>query len=102
VANIPDVLVAASNAYTLLLENDKVRVMEIRLKPGQKAPMHNHPNDHVIYVVKDAQLTLTSPDGKNTPVELKAGKGLWLEAGSHAAENTGKSDVYNVVIEIKK
>ena len=40
---IQDVMTAASTAYGLLLENDKVRVMEVRLKPGQKAPMHDHP-----------------------------------------------------------
>jgi len=37
-AKIPDVLGAASNAYKLVLKNDKVRVMEITLKPGDKAP----------------------------------------------------------------
>jgi quercetin dioxygenase-like cupin family protein len=45
---IPDVLKPAANAYKLLMENEKVRVLDIRLKPGEKAPMHNHPNDHVV------------------------------------------------------
>ena len=49
--DIPDVLEVAKSGYKLLLENKKVRVMEIRLKPGEKSPMHNHPNDHVVYVV---------------------------------------------------
>jgi quercetin dioxygenase-like cupin family protein len=101
-ANIPDVLAAAAGAYALLFENDKVRVMEVRLKPGQKAPMHNHPNDHVVYVEKDAQWKLTFPDGKDAVVDLKAGKALWLEAGAHATENVGKTDGHNLVIEIKK
>ena len=41
----PDVLKVASKAYKLVLENDRVRVMEMTLRPGDKAPMHNHPND---------------------------------------------------------
>ena len=45
---IPDVLKVASNAYKLILENEKVRVLEIMLKPGEKAVMHNHPHDHVV------------------------------------------------------
>jgi len=41
---IQDVLKAAANAYKLLMENEKVRVLDILLKPGEKAPMHNHPS----------------------------------------------------------
>ena len=101
-ANIPDVLTAASNAYGLLLENDRVRVMEIKLKPGQKAPMHNHPHDHVVYVKNDAKLKLSFLDGTTSVVELKAGKTFWLEAGSHETENVGATPGDNIVIELKK
>ncbi len=72
-ANIPDVLKAAADAYGMLLENESVRLMEIRLKPGQKAPMHNHPNHHVVYVKNDARLKLSFPDGKDAVFDLKAG-----------------------------
>ena len=37
---VPDVLKSAANAYKLLMENVKVRVLDIRLKPGENAPMH--------------------------------------------------------------
>lgn len=101
-ANIPDVLVAAPSAYSLLLDNPKVRVMEIRLKPGQKAPMHSHPNDHVVYVQKDAKLKLSFPDGKDALIDLKAGQSIWMDAGAHEAENAGTTDAHNIVIEVKK
>ncbi len=101
-ASVPDVMVAANNAYQVLLENDKVRVMEIKLKPGQKAPMHNHPNAHVVYVKTDSRLKLTFPDGKDNVIDLKAGQSLWLDAGPHEAENVGKTDFNNLVIEVKK
>jgi len=29
--------------YKVLLENDQVRVLEYRLKAGEKEPMHSHP-----------------------------------------------------------
>jgi quercetin dioxygenase-like cupin family protein len=45
---IPDVLRSAANAYKLLMENKKVRVVDIHFKPGEKALKHNHPNDHVV------------------------------------------------------
>lgn len=99
---IQDVLKAASNAYELLLENDSVRVMQVRLKPGQKAPMHNHPNDHVVYVKNNASFKLSFPDGKNSVFDLKRGQTLWIEAGPHETENVGTTDGDNLVIELKK
>jgi len=100
-ANIPDVMTAASNAYGLLLTNDKVRVMEVRLKPGQKAPMHNHPSHHVVYVKNDAKFKLSFPDGTNSVFDLKAGQVLWIEAGPHETENVGTTDGHNLVVELK-
>ena len=99
---IPDVLKSAANAYRLLMENEKVRVLEIRLKPGEKAPMHNHPHDHVVYVINNAKFRLTFFDGKSGEFDLKAGQTLWMEAGSHATENTGTSEGHNLIVEVKK
>jgi quercetin dioxygenase-like cupin family protein len=101
-ANIPDVLRIQNNGYKLLMENEKVRVMEVRLEPGQKSPMHNHPDDHVVYVNSDAKFKLSFPDGKSAEFELKAGQALWLEAGPHETENIGKTRGHNIVIELKK
>jgi quercetin dioxygenase-like cupin family protein len=99
--SVPDVLVAANKAYKLLLENDQVRVMEVRLKPGETAPMHNHPNPHVVYVKSHSRLKLTFSDGKDNVVDLKAGQTLWLDAGPHEAQNAGDTEFDNLVIEVK-
>ena len=99
---ILDVLKVAANAYKLLMENEKVRVLDIRLKPGEKAPMHNHPSSHVVYVMNNAKFKLTFPDGKTGEFDLKSGEALWMEAGSHATENIGTTDGHNLVVEIKK
>lgn len=98
---IQDVLKAAGNVYKLLMENEKVRVLDILLKPGEKAPMHNHPSDHVVYVMKNTKFKLTFPEGKTNEVDLKAGQTLWMEAGSHATENIGTTEGHNLVIELK-
>ena len=100
--NAPDVLKSAANAYKLLLENERVRVMDIRLKPGEKAPMHHHPDDHVVYVMNPAKFRLTFADGKSNEFDLNAGQAIWMEAGSHATENVGRSEGHNLVVEIKK
>lgn len=61
-SNILDVLDVPKSRYNLIMENEKVRVMEMKLKPGEKSPMHNHPNDHVVYVFNDAKFKLSFPD----------------------------------------
>jgi len=53
--------------------------------------MHDHPHDHVVYVMNDARFRLTFSDGKSGEFDLKAGQTLWLEAGSHSTENIGTS-----------
>ena len=69
-ATIPDVLEVEDSGYNLLMENKKVRVMEMRLKPGEKSPMHNnYPNDHVVYVFDDAKFRLSFPDGTSNVFE---------------------------------
>jgi len=96
-----DALQTAPDVYSLIMENERVRVLEVRFRPGQKALMHSHP-DHVIYVLKDAKLKITLPNGKSNEVNLKTGQAVWMEAGEHAAENLGKTEASNLVIELKK
>jgi len=99
--NTPDVMEVAKSGYNLLLENNKVRVLEIKLKPGEKSPMHNHPNDHVIYVVKDAKFKLNFPNGETEVFELVEGQVKWIKAGSHQTENIGSTDGHCIVVENK-
>ena len=76
-----DPLMAASNVYKLLNENDRVRVLEIVSKPGDVAKMHRHP-DHVVYALKGGKATLAS-GGKTQEMEIKTGSVLFLDAQDH-------------------
>ncbi len=96
----PDPAIVAHDVYNLVMENDRVRVFDVRFKPGQKAVMHRHP-DHVVYVVTGGTNRLAFPDGKTTDVELKPGQALFLPAGPHETSNIGKTDVNLVVFELK-
>jgi quercetin dioxygenase-like cupin family protein len=100
-AEILDALQAASNVSKLLMENDRVRVLDARFKPGEKAAMHMHP-DHVIYIFNDGKLKLTPSKGKTQELDLKAGQVIWMDATSHTAENLGKTDVHLLVVELKE
>lgn len=95
-----DPLMAASNVYKLLNENDRVRVLEVVSKPGDVAKMHHHP-DHVIYALKGGNAKLTT-GGKTQEMEIKAGSVLFLEAQDHEMKNIGKTTIDLIVMELKK
>ncbi len=87
--------------YKVLLENDRVRVLEYRSKPGGKEAMHSH-SASIIYVLSDAKVKFTLPDGKTTESELKAGEVIWREAETHAVENVGTTEAHVLIIELKE
>ena len=95
-----DPLKVAKNAYKFIMENDRVRVLEVQLRSGDKAAMHYHP-DHVVYILKGGKAKLTS-SGKTDVLDLKTGQAMFLKAQSHETENTGKTDLDLLVVELKK
>jgi quercetin dioxygenase-like cupin family protein len=96
----PDPADVATDVYKLVMDNDRVRVFDVRFKPGQKTVMHGHP-DHVVYVLADYTLNLMLPDGNSQEVPLKTGQAFWMSAGPHAAQNIGKTEGHALVIELK-
>ena len=95
-----DPIVAASNVYKFLNENERVRVLEVVFKPGDMAKMHNHP-EHVVYVLKGGKLRLTS-EGKMQDMDLATGSVVFLKEQNHEATNVGNSVIDLLVVELKK
>lgn len=91
----------APNIYHQIFDNERVRVSEIKFNPGDKAPMHTHPYDHVVYVMEGGTLTLSYPDGKSSVVSAKAGEALWIGKETHEAANTGTTIFRGTVTELK-
>jgi beta-alanine degradation protein BauB len=86
--------------YTVKSENDRVRVLEYRLKPGEKEVMHTHPA-YVVYFLNDATLRATSLDGKTSDTSVTQGQVLFREALSHATENVGSTELHALLVELK-
>ena len=86
--------------YKVLVDNEYVRVLEYRLKPGQKEPKHSHPCG-VVYYLTGTTWRTSSPDGKTTESETTAGTVVWRDPITHAAENVGKTDARAIAIEFK-
>lgn len=93
--------VAGPENYKLDFENERVRVMEVFFKPGDKIATHSHP-DHFVYVLEGGKLVLSYPDGTTKDFEGKAGDVVWIPAETHAAENVGSTQFRGLVVELKE
>lgn len=89
------------NLYTVVMENDQVRVLEFRAKPGDKEPMHSHPAA-VVYMFTDGTAKATTPDGKSQIFSNKAGETIWSEPVTHAWEQMGSGNSRVLIVELKK
>src|SRR5229473_1749830 len=77
--------------YKVLLDNEYVRIIDVRQQPGDKSPLHSHPH-HAVYWLTGSTLKFTSSDGKINTVTNKAGQAVWRNAETHTVEVIGKTE----------
>ena len=99
-AHAQDPVKVSPQYYKVLLENDQVRVLEYRLKAGEKEPMHSHPAG-VVYVLSGAKLKFSYPDGKIEERAAATGETFWREQITHAVENVGDTEANAIAIDPK-
>ena len=95
-----DAVEVAPEHYTVLLENDKVRVLEVKIKPGEKEAMHTHPATVHIEMVP-TKVKIGYPDGKSVELEGKKGEAIWVGPVKHTIENVGDTEIHAYIIELK-
>lgn len=101
VLHAQDPLKAAPNVYKkVVLDNEKVRVLEIEFAPGETAAWHQHPG-HVAYALTAGKIEITDKDKAPVVAELKAGDAMYMPAVTHMAKNVGNTTIKMVVTEIK-
>ena len=103
-----DALVAAPEHHTLLFENAAVRVLDTRIPPGSRTPVHTHAWPSVLYVLswspfirRDAtgQISL---DSRTLPQPAPISKALWSPPlPAHSLENVGSADIRVISVEVK-
>ena len=86
--------------YKVRFENDRVRVLEYRDRPGEKTHQHRHPA-FVLYAIGQFKRRITLPDGKGIMREFKAGDVLWSDAQTHIGENVGDTPTHVIMVEMK-
>jgi quercetin dioxygenase-like cupin family protein len=103
-----DAMKAAVQHHKLLLENESVRVLETRIRPGEKTAVHSHPWPAVQYVVSFSDFVRYDPDGKvladsrNMSTKPTPGAALWSPpVPLHYIQNVGTTDLLVIAVEIK-
>ncbi len=98
--------VSTKDGPKLLFENDRVRVWDLRLQPGQSTGLHRHESDYFYVVIGDGVLQGKNADGSNKPVqELSDGEVRFREIDGediHEAVNVGDGPWRNIVVELKE
>lgn len=89
-----------SSHYKVEFENAQVRVLRVKLGPGEKSIMHRHPNAVAIFIT-DVNGKFTFPNGTSENTSRKAGDVLWTPAVVHQPENVGTEAFEVVVVELK-
>jgi quercetin dioxygenase-like cupin family protein len=89
-----------ANHYTVVLDNDQVRVLRIHYDPKEKSVMHEHPASVVVFL-NNSKTRFTLPDGSTMEDGGKTGDARFAEAGKHLPENVGKTPVEAVLVELK-
>ena len=86
--------------YRVVMENDRVRVLEYYDRPGDRTTQHGHP-DSVMITLSSFRRRLIQGD-RSVDVELTDGTVRWLDAQEHAGENIGETPSRSIFVELKE
>jgi len=98
---LPLGLVHAQEAQKILIDNEFVRVLEIRVPPGVFEPMHSHARGITI-ALSDYSNESKTREGKVSHGQTKFGEVRWVEPVTHEARNTGSTEQRVIRIELKQ
>ena len=92
----------------IIFENDRVRISDIALEPGQKSALHTHLLDYILVQVEGDEICAEPhPDtqgeyNRRLVLETHPGDTVFIEkGGTETAVNTGKKNWREICIELK-
>ncbi|HZD37668.1 MAG TPA: cytoplasmic protein [Actinomycetes bacterium] len=94
-----DPITTDPDKYQAIFENDRVRVLEYRDRPGDRTSPHGHP-DSLMFTLSSFRRRLEAgPDARE--VDMTAGTAAWLPAQAHVGENIGSTETHVIFVELK-
>ena len=89
----------------LLFENDRVRVWDLTLAPGESTGRHRHKEDYLYVVIGGGSLQPVDADGlKGKSRPMADGDVRWRDVEDediHESINTGSEPWLNIIVELK-
>jgi hypothetical protein len=100
-----DALIAAPLHHTLILENDKLRLLDTRIPVGDTVPVHTHRWAGVYYTLQFSHFVRRDADANVLFDSRTAGPmpgAAYLEnLPPHSVENVGDQEIHLVSVETK-
>ena len=96
-----DPTISDPDKYTVVFENERVRVLEYRDAPGARTSPHDHP-DSVMVTLSGFERRLGGATGETRDVTLAPAEVRWLDAQTHSGENIGDTPTHVVFVELKE
>jgi hypothetical protein len=87
--------------YSVLFENDQVRVLRAKYAAHDKGVLHEHTRDRVTVFLTEADMRVTTPDGKTTTSAGPLGHTSWGQTARHTETNASDGVFEVVAVEMK-
>ena len=87
--------------YKVVFENECVRVLDYKDKPGEATHQHKHPA-FVLYSLSAFKRSIALPDGKTLQRQFKQGDVMWSDSQTHIGTNNGDTPTHVILVEMKK
>ena len=92
----------------VLFEDERIRVWEMVLEPGERSPLHHHEHDYIVVVVQGDHATVEPADKNGQPSDsgrvsrsVTAGESVFLpRGGTEVAINSGVLRYRDIQIEL--
>ena len=81
--------------YSVVSENDQVRILKVHYGAHEKSVMHSHPNTVAVFQ-NNVKMRFWLPGGKSMDMTTKAGEAMYTPAGIQLPENTSDKAVDGV------
>jgi hypothetical protein len=96
-------------ATRVLFENDRVRVWEMKLAPGERSAKHRHDLDYLLVFLQGDRIGVeVDPDSagpyqENITFDVPVGRCVYVERGGvETAVNAGTEPYREILIELKE
>jgi len=97
----PDPVQVAPERYRVILENERVRVLDVSYPPGVTTDFHGHPQNLVVALTPIISNPVDA-NGNVTEYRIEAGEVLWREPATHRGTNSGDEEMHLIMIEFKE